>query len=100
VLFAPDYGLFIFSPVLALGAVCAGIVAFTPRGARREGILILAVSAVMLFFVSGMSNWRAGWCVGPRYIATVAPFLAAGSPTPGPSCARARASRYRWSPPG
>ena len=22
-----------------------------------------------------MSNWRAGWCVGPRYIATVAPFL-------------------------
>jgi hypothetical protein len=25
-----------------------------------------------------MTNWRAGWCVGPRYIATVAPFLAAG----------------------
>ena len=22
-----------------------------------------------------MSNWRAGWCVGPRYIASVAPFL-------------------------
>jgi hypothetical protein len=22
-----------------------------------------------------MSNWRAGWCVGPRYITTVAPFL-------------------------
>ena len=76
VLFAPDYGLFVFSPVLALGAVCAAIVAL--RGPRREGILILAVTAVMLFFVAGMSNWRAGWCVGPRYIATVAPFLVAG----------------------
>jgi hypothetical protein len=32
----------------------------------------------MLIFVSGMSNWRAGWCAGPRYIATVAPFLVAG----------------------
>ena len=25
-----------------------------------------------------MPNWRAGWCVGPRYIAMVAPFLIAG----------------------
>jgi hypothetical protein len=29
----------------------------------------------MFLFLAGMSNWRAGWCVGPRYIATVAPFL-------------------------
>jgi hypothetical protein len=75
-LFAPDYGLFVFSPILALGAVCATIVVI--RGARREGILILAVAVVMLLFLGGMTNWRAGWCVGPRYIATVAPFLAAG----------------------
>lgn len=75
-LFAPDYGLFVFSPFLAVGAVCASIVLL--RGPRREGILILAVAAVMLIFLGGMSNWRAGWCVGPRYIATVAPFLAAG----------------------
>jgi peptidoglycan/LPS O-acetylase OafA/YrhL len=32
----------------------------------------------MFLFLSGMSNWRAGWCVGPRYIATVAPFLLLG----------------------
>lgn len=75
-LFAPDYGLFVFSPILALGAVCASIVIM--RGARREGILFLAIAAVMLIFLGGMSNWRAGWCVGPRYIATVAPFLIAG----------------------
>jgi hypothetical protein len=75
-LFSPDYGLFVFSPVLALGLVCSLIVAL--RGPRREGILILAVTGVMLIFLGGMSNWRAGWCVGPRYIATVAPFLVAG----------------------
>ena len=66
-----------FSPFLAMGAVCA------PRwrwcaAPRREGTLVLAVVVVMLVFLGGMSNWRAGWCVGPRYIATVAPFLAAG----------------------
>jgi hypothetical protein len=33
------------------------------------------VAASMFVFLAGMSNWRAGWCVGPRYIATVAPFL-------------------------
>jgi hypothetical protein len=75
-LFSPDYGLFVFSPILALGAVCAAIVIM--RGARREGIVILAIAVVMLLFLGGMTNWRAGWCVGPRYIATVAPFLAAG----------------------
>ncbi len=48
------------------------------RGARREGILILSVAVVMILFLGGMTNWRAGWCVGPRYIAMVAPFLVAG----------------------
>jgi hypothetical protein len=75
-LFSADYGLFVFSPVLALGLVCAVIVAL--RGDRLEGALFLVVTAVMLLFLGGMTNWRAGWCVGPRYIATVAPFLIAG----------------------
>src|SRR4030095_7003535 len=34
-----------------------------------------AVCVLMFLFLAGMKNWRAGWCVGPRYIATVAPFL-------------------------
>jgi peptidoglycan/LPS O-acetylase OafA/YrhL len=29
----------------------------------------------MFLFNAGMGNWRAGWCVGPRYIACLAPFL-------------------------
>jgi hypothetical protein len=72
--FSPDYGLFIFSPVLALGALAALFLAARgPR--RREALLAIAVVVVMSFFLAGMSNWRAGWCVGPRYITTVAPFL-------------------------
>jgi hypothetical protein len=78
-LFSPAYGLFAFSPVLLPGLVVA--VWLVRRGgpaspaARAEAWLVLAVCAAMFLFLSGMSNWRAGWCVGPRYIAVVAPFL-------------------------
>ena len=72
-LFSADYGLFAFSPVLALGAACA--IYLLVRGPRRDGALIVTVCMAMFLFLSGMSNWRAGWCVGPRYIVTVAPFL-------------------------
>lgn len=87
-LFSPDYGLFIFSPVLALGLLCAVVV--TLRGEKVEGALILVVTAVMVLFLGGMTNWRAGWCVGPRYIATVAPFLIAGIAHAWPLVRRAR----------
>jgi hypothetical protein len=75
-LFSPAYGLFAFSPVLLLGVVA--IVVLWRRGAhaaRRDAMLVTAVCVLMFLFLAGMSNWRAGWCVGPRYIATVAPFL-------------------------
>ena len=75
-LFAPDYGLFIFSPVLALGVIAALVA--VARGARRDGTLVVAVGFCMLLFLGGMSNWRGGWCVGPRYITTVAPFMMFG----------------------
>lgn len=74
-LFSPSYGLFAFSPVLFMGLVAAIVlVARRPR-MRRDAVLTLSVCVLMFFFLAGMSNWRAGWCVGPRYIATVAPFL-------------------------
>jgi hypothetical protein len=72
-LFSPAYGLFTFSPVLALGA--AGAIVLLVRGPRREGALVAAICLCMFLFLAGMSNWRGGWCVGPRYITTVAPFL-------------------------
>ena len=72
-LFSPSYGLFAFSPVLLAGLVAAVVLA--ARGPRREAVLVLAIAGALFLFLAGMSNWRAGWCVGPRYIATVAPFL-------------------------
>jgi len=77
-LFSPAYGLFAFSPVLMLGV--AGVVVLFARarqwpGARRDAALVTAVCLLMFTFLAGMGNWRAGWCVGPRYIASVAPFL-------------------------
>jgi hypothetical protein len=72
-LFSPADGLFAFSPVLLLGLLGAAYLAV--RGPRREGVLVLAIAALLFLFLAGMSNWRAGWCVGPRYIATLAPFL-------------------------
>jgi len=72
-LISPAYGLFTFSPVLILGLV--GAIFLVARGPRREAVLTLVIAASMFVFIAGMSNWRAGWCVGPRYIATVAPFL-------------------------
>jgi hypothetical protein len=74
-LISPAYGLFTFSPVLLAGLVGAIYLVLTARGPRREAVLTLAIAASMFLFIAGMSNWRAGWCVGPRYIATVAPFL-------------------------
>ncbi|HZL18224.1 MAG TPA: hypothetical protein VFG23_10800 [Polyangia bacterium] len=72
-LFSPAYGLFAFSPVLLVGL--GGMIYLLLRGPRREAALVAAVCLCMFVFLAGMSNWRAGWCVGPRYIATVAPFL-------------------------
>ena len=77
-LFRVDYGLLVFSPFLALG-LGAALWAFLRRsgGGRAAQALILAVTAAMLVFLSGVANWRAGWCAGgPRYIAAVVPFLA------------------------
>jgi hypothetical protein len=73
-LFSPAYGLFAFSPILLPGLIGAGWLA--ARGpARRDGWLVLSVALAMFVFLAGMSNWRAGWCVGPRYIAALVPFL-------------------------
>lgn len=80
-MFTTSYGLFVFSPFLAAGIVGAlkQLVAPGEGGRRLDGAVVLAVGAAMFLFLAGMTNWRAGWCVGPRYIAIVAPFLAAGA---------------------
>jgi len=74
-LFSVSYGLFAFSPFLLLGL--AGV-AYRAAQRKAEGVVCLLVTVVLALFLAGMTHWRAGWCVGPRYIAGVAPFLAAG----------------------
>ncbi|MDB4983517.1 MAG: hypothetical protein JWM82_4269 [Myxococcales bacterium] len=75
VLFSVSLGLFIFSPFLLVGL--AAVLWLCAHARRAEGLTILAVTAVMVVFLTGVPNWHAGWCVGPRYVAVVAPFLAA-----------------------
>jgi hypothetical protein len=45
---------------------------------RLAGAVVLAVSVGLVCFLATLPNWHAGWCVGPRYISAVAPFLTAG----------------------
>jgi len=74
-LFSISYGLFAFSPFLVVGLAGAVQRAWQRRG---DAMVCLLVAVVLALFLAGMTHWRAGWCVGPRYIAGVAPFLAAG----------------------
>jgi hypothetical protein len=72
-LFGTDNGLFVYSPFLLAGLAAA---VWLVRKERRDAVLILAVTAVMLLFLSGLASWRAGWSAGgPRYVCTVVPFL-------------------------
>src|SRR5262249_20484621 len=77
-LFAPDLGLFVFSPYLLFGVLGALWVGIISRGRRGQGLTVLAACTAMLLFISSMSFWRGGWCVGPRYVTVVAPFLTFG----------------------
>lgn len=74
VLFSVDLGLFVFSPFLLLGLL--GAIVALVRGPRLEGATVLLIVLGMVAFLAGVPNWHAGWCVGPRYIAVVVPFLA------------------------
>jgi len=73
-LFSVRRGLFAFSPVLALGLW--GTVRSIGRARRGPALTVLVTTVVMFAFQAGMTNWRAGWSVGPRYIVVLAPLLA------------------------
>lgn len=73
-LFSFRRGLFVFSPFLGLGVW--GAIRSLGRAPRAPAIVALVLAAAMFAFQAGMSNWSAGWSVGPRYIVVVAPVLA------------------------
>src|SRR4029453_575574 len=76
-LISPAKGLFWLSPFLLLGIV--GIAAAVrDRGRRRDGIVMAASVAVIVWLALSVHDWRAGWTVGPRHMVSMLPFLATG----------------------
>ena len=69
-----------FSPFLLIGL--GGAVFLVSRSERAdgsaEGLTIAGITLAMIGSLGVTRGWRAGWCVGPFYIAVVAPFLTAG----------------------
>ena len=88
-------GLATLSPVLAMGAL--GAVALYRRGRRAEALVIGATCLLYLTYNSGYFLPFGGGTPGPRFLATILPFLALGLAIaferwPGPTIALATVS--------
>ncbi|HEY8077634.1 MAG TPA: hypothetical protein VIF62_26085 [Labilithrix sp.] len=82
----PGFGFFGMSPFMWLGAVGVPILLIAPFGPPttrrtiRTATFVWALSGLTLFLVNaGIIEWRAGWTVGPRYLAACPPFFAFGA---------------------
>jgi len=62
-------GLFGTSPFLWLL-----VPAFVMARQAREVRWAFAICVVLLLTMSGITNWRAGWSIGPRYLVPIMPF--------------------------
>jgi hypothetical protein len=71
-LISPGKSVFVHAPLL-LAAIPA-----VPRLMRADrGLALLAIAAPLtyLFFYARYTQWEGGYCVGPRYLVPVLPFL-------------------------
>lgn len=66
-LFAPDKGIFIFSPVFIFGFIGMIIAAYKRRINLETGILIATVLTTFFLYFSWSDPWG-GWAYGPRYL--------------------------------
>jgi hypothetical protein len=82
----PYRGLFLYSPVLAAGAVALVAVAARRGPWRVEAATALAVFVFFLGFTASFNGWRGGAAHGARYLVPAIPFLAIGV---GPALAHA-----------
>lgn len=74
--FAGDNGLFTLAPWLLL--TLPGMWLLWRRGDRAVACIALSVLVIYLLFISSINFWRGGWCLGPRYITVMLPFLLPG----------------------
>lgn len=83
ILFAPSFGLFFFTPLLFLAPYgwfeLAKSWRVLPTYQRHLAWLLPGASLTLILYLASSALWRAGWAVGPRYIATAVPFLALSS---------------------
>jgi len=82
----PGFGFFGMSPFMWLGLVGAPLVLVSPYGVGKERRAVrfatigwFACAATLFLVNAGIVNWRAGWTVGPRYLAAAPPFFALGA---------------------
>jgi hypothetical protein len=71
--FAGDNGLFTLAPWLLL--TLPGLVLLWRRGDRAVAVVSATILVIYLLFISSINFWRGGWCLGPRYITVMLPFL-------------------------
>ena len=75
---AGERGLFVLTPLVAVG-VAGLVVLVRGRGpARRDAVVGLALVGAFLLLMSGWSNPTGGASPGPRYVVPALPFLAGG----------------------
>jgi hypothetical protein len=77
-LFSPNRGLFVFTPIAVLGII--GLVRSFRRLREEPHLPMLAIAATVHFLlISGYGEWVGGWSFGPRYMVDVLPILALGA---------------------
>ena len=65
-------GLFLFSPAVVLGLIC------WPALHRRFPVLSWTLGGAAVarwLFIAARSDWHGGFCLGPRYLLMIVPFL-------------------------
>jgi hypothetical protein len=82
----PGFGFFGMSPYMWIAVVGIPMVLVSPYGrpsqrrAIRTATFVWTICCAVLFAVNaGIIEWRAGWTVGPRYLAACPPFFAFGA---------------------
>lgn len=81
--FSPDFGFFGMSPYMAIGIAGFVLAVLFPKmrtptaRSTRNAALVAFLAGVLLILVNaGIIEWRAGWTVGPRYLAACPPIFA------------------------